>query len=635
MAMEGKRLGRYQIVGELGRGGMAVVFKAYHPALDRYVAIKVLPPQFAYDQDFVRRFLREARSAAALHHPNIVTIHDVDRADGYTFIVMQLVGGKTLDQVVRESGRLPLPRIQRITSQVVDALEHAHERGLIHRDIKPANIMVDDARNDKVTLMDFGLVRAAEDTSLTRTGTIVGTPEYMSPEQAEGGDIDHRTDIYSLGVVLFKLVTGRVPFSKSTPHAVLIAHMTEEPPSLSSLSPDVPAGVEAVIRKALAKNPEARYGRVRELGRDLVAASRGATGLSQAPGTERGANPPPRPVPAGSPLAREAAREPVVGGKPPERAGGRGCVWALVGLGALGVLGLCGAVALSLGALGRPASVSPGPPAVVPSATATETAPARVSEEVAPIPTLTPVGPAPSPTVPVEERELDEPVLEPAEVVDAFVRATLGTVPGAAVDYDRARALMTAAYAAEFDSPDFVPRTYGIQDGPSNYDIVAEDVSATRGTIAVLGYWGGDPGSQWHFVLRQEAGQWRIAAIELPDTAEPVDRDQVASPFWRLNPVVNEFTVRPDGGWKLVVTFDGPSQDIRVQVRMMYVRRDDGTLAYTQEDSGVIEAGRDRLTLDSDWSSYDLDQLGFRPGSHRVVAYFDDREIAAGELLVE
>ncbi len=635
MDMEGKRLGRYQIVGELGRGGMAVVLKAYHPALDRYVAIKVLPPQFAYDQDFVRRFLREARSAAALHHPNIVTIHDVDRADGYTFIVMQLVEGKTLDQVIRESGRLPLPRIQRITCQMVDALEHAHERGLIHRDIKPSNIMVDDARDDKVTLMDFGLVRAAEDTSLTRTGTIVGTPEYMSPEQAEGGDIDHRTDIYSLGVVLFKMVTGRVPFSKSTPHAVLIAHMTEEPPSLRSLSPDVPAGVEAAIRKALAKNRQTRYARVRELGRDLVAASRGAMGPSQAPGTDRGVIPPPRAVPASSPAAREAARQALAGGKPAEGTGRRGWLWALAGLGALGFLGLCGAVAVALGALGLPASVSPGTPALVPSPTATETGPARGSEEVAATRTPTPVGPAASPTAPAEVSAPDEPALEPAEVVDAFVRATLGTVPGADVDYDRARALMTVAYAAEFDSPEFVPRTYGIQEGPSNYDIAVEEVSSTDATISVVGYWGADAGSWWRFVLRQEAAVWRIAAIELPDTGEPLDQDHVSSPFWRLNPVVREFTVRPDGGWKLVVTFDGPSQDIRVQVRMMYVRRDDGTLAYSQEDSGVIEAGRDRLTLDSDWSSYDLDQLGFRPGSHRVVAYFDDLEIAAGELLLE
>ena len=226
MELIGQKLGRYQIIEELGRGGMAVVYKAYQSSLNRYVAIKVLPPQFTFDEEFVQRFLREAQSAAALHHPNIVTIHDVSHEDGYYFIVMEFVEGKTLDRLMAESGRLSLPRIQRIVSQVVNALDHAHQQGLIHRDIKPTNIMVDEQRNDHVTLMDFGLVRAAEGSGLTKTGTIVGTPEYMSPDQAEGQDVDARTDIYSLGVVLFKMLTGRVPFSRSTPHAVLIAHMT-------------------------------------------------------------------------------------------------------------------------------------------------------------------------------------------------------------------------------------------------------------------------------------------------------------------------------------------------------------------------------------------------------------------------
>ncbi len=349
MDVIGKKLGQYQIVEELGRGGMAVVYKAYHAALNRYVAIKVLPPQFAFDQEFVQRFLREARAAAALHHPNIITIHDVTQAEGYYFIVMQFVEGKTLDQVIAESGRLPLPRIQRIMSQVVDALEHAHERGLIHRDVKPSNIMVDEARNDQVTLMDFGLVRAAEDTSLTKTGTIVGTPEYMSPEQAEGGEIDHRTDIYSLGVVLFKMLTGQVPFSKSTPHAVLIAHMTQEPPSVSSISPGLSSPVERVIRKALVKDRQGRYGRVSDFGRDLSLAVEGKMPPALDVKKKRKPVAPQRPEPTRRAAAPPAADPTVVSRKAAPKPGeGKGWMWAVGGLGALFIVGLIGMAAVLL-----------------------------------------------------------------------------------------------------------------------------------------------------------------------------------------------------------------------------------------------------------------------------------------------
>lgn len=324
MELEGRRLGQYRIVEEVGRGAMAVVYKAYQPALERHVAIKVLPPQFAFDQEFVQRFLREARVAGELQHPNIIPIHEVAQADGHSFIVMPLLEGKTLDELMAERMQLPLLRVERIVQQVVGALDYAHERDVIHRDIKPANIVVDVGNDDDVTVMDFGLVRAAEGTPLTKTGTIVGTPEYMSPEQAEGGRVDHRTDIYSFGVVVFEMVTGRVPFSRSTPRGVLIAHMMEEPPSVSSIRPGVPESVDAAIRKALVKDRAERYRRAGEFGREL--------GLA-----------------IGGEMGRAGTEESLVGELSPASTDGEGWMWALGFVAALFLVALCGAGAFALG----------------------------------------------------------------------------------------------------------------------------------------------------------------------------------------------------------------------------------------------------------------------------------------------
>ena len=223
----------------------------------------------------------------------------------------------------------------------------------------------------------------------------------------------------------------------------------------------------------------------------------------------------------------------------------------------------------------------------------------------------------------------------PVDVVDEFIQVTLGTVPSAAVDYDRARVLMTIAYAAEFNSPAFVPLTYGIQEGPSSYEIGSEEIAGSTATVLVLGYWGADLGRQWRFVLKEEAGLWRVASIETLEVAEPAAPDNAQSPFWQLNPVLESFAVHPNGGWKLVVAFDPPAADIGADVRLEYRRQDDGSLVYSQESSGIIAAGRVRLTLDSDWTNYDLAQLGFKPGKHRVLATIDGLEIASGELIVE
>ena len=208
--LQGRLLGRYQVVEELGRGGMGVVYRAYQPSLNRHVAIKVLPPQLSLDQQLVGRFQREARAAANLRHPNIVVIYDVGEEKGIHYIVMEYLEGRTLKQLVEEEGPLHPKRAAHIVEQVAAALDYAHQRGFVHRDVKPANIFV--GPGDHVTLTDFGIAKAASETQqLTRTGTLMGTPEYMAPEQATGGEVDHRTDLYALGVVLYQMLTGHVP----------------------------------------------------------------------------------------------------------------------------------------------------------------------------------------------------------------------------------------------------------------------------------------------------------------------------------------------------------------------------------------------------------------------------------------
>jgi serine/threonine protein kinase len=271
MDLEGKTIGTYQVIEEVGRGGMAVVYRAYQPSLNRYVAIKVLPPQFAFDEQFVERFQREARAAAGLRHPNIVVIHDVGHHKDLYYIVMEYLEGRTLKQLIEQQGPLPPQRVARIVEQIASALDYAHQRGFVHRDVKPANIFAGDG--DRITLTDFGIAKAASETQhLTRTGTLMGTPEYMSPEQVEGGTVDPRTDLYALGVVLYQMLVGRVPFSATTPHAVLYKHVHQPPPPPRQINPNLSPAVESVILKAIAKRPQHRFQRGTELSASLQSA---------------------------------------------------------------------------------------------------------------------------------------------------------------------------------------------------------------------------------------------------------------------------------------------------------------------------------------------------------------------------
>jgi serine/threonine protein kinase len=255
--LTGRQFGQYQIVAPLGEGGMAAVYKAYQPAMERFVAIKVLPRHMVSSAEFVTRFRREAKLLAQLQHPHILPVFDYGEAEGYPYIVMPFVHSGTLAELLHKR-HLSLLEVRRIMTQVGDALSYAHARGMIHRDIKPSNVLIDE--RDNCLLTDFGLARMAEAaTKITTSGTIMGTPAYMSPEQGAGSSVDHRSDIYSLGIILYEMITGRVPYTAETPIAVVFKHIQDPLPSARKFNPDLSDAIESVLLKVLAKNPEDRY----------------------------------------------------------------------------------------------------------------------------------------------------------------------------------------------------------------------------------------------------------------------------------------------------------------------------------------------------------------------------------------
>lgn len=226
--LTGRQLGPYRVVAPLGEGGMAAVYKAYQAGMDRYVALKILPRELAKDAGFVARFSREARLITKLEHPNILPVYDFGDAEGFTYLAMRFVQGGTLADLM-ERGALQVSHICNIVSQVGTALDYAHSSGIFHRDVKPSNILIDPAGNCLLT--DFGIAKMVESSiQLTQTGGILGTPAYMSPEQGLGRPLDGRSDIYALGVVLYELVTGRLPFQAETPVAVVLKHIQDPLP---------------------------------------------------------------------------------------------------------------------------------------------------------------------------------------------------------------------------------------------------------------------------------------------------------------------------------------------------------------------------------------------------------------------
>nr|WP_255404635.1 Stk1 family PASTA domain-containing Ser/Thr kinase [Thermoactinomyces sp. DSM 45892] len=266
--MEGKRLsGRYEILNRIGGGGMAVVYKAKDMSLHRNVAVKVLSESLSNDSEFIRRFSREAQAAASLSHPNIVNVYDVGQDDYTQFIVMELIEGPTLKQHIQEQGPLSVEEAAEIAIQICDGLSNAHDNGIVHRDIKPHNILLGGNGRAKVT--DFGIARAASSSTITQTGSVMGSVHYFSPEQARGGVITEKSDIYSLGVVFYEMLTGKLPFDGDSAIGIALQHLQEPVPDPKELNPDIPDNIVKILLRSMEKDPEMRYTSVRAMMQDI------------------------------------------------------------------------------------------------------------------------------------------------------------------------------------------------------------------------------------------------------------------------------------------------------------------------------------------------------------------------------
>jgi serine/threonine protein kinase len=265
--LEGTTLGKYRIVKALGRGGMAQVYKAYHPQLDRYMAIKILRSDLAEEDDFLARFRHEAHAVSGLRHANIVQVFDFDVQDDLYYMVMELLEGDTLRALLNDyrvrNQRMPLTETVRILNDVLSGLSYAHNEGIIHRDIKPANIMLN--KKGQAVLTDFGIAQIIGSTQHTASGALMGTLNYMAPEQGLKNQCDRRSDIYSLGIVLFEMLTGYTPFDADTPLAILMKHLNDPLPLPSEIDPSLPPELEKIVLKALAKDPDDRFQSAEEM----------------------------------------------------------------------------------------------------------------------------------------------------------------------------------------------------------------------------------------------------------------------------------------------------------------------------------------------------------------------------------
>jgi serine/threonine protein kinase len=266
--MEGIILGnRYKIIEKIGSGGMACVYKAKCQLLNRYVAVKILKPEFIDDEEFVKRFRIEAQAAASLSHPNIVSVYDVGKEDDIHYIVMEYIDGVTLNNYIMNKKRLNWREAVKITIQICSAIELAHSNYVIHRDIKPQNIML--TKDGRVKVTDFGIARAATSATITMAGNTMGSVHYFSPEQARGGYIDEKSDLYSIGIVFYEMVTGKLPFDGDAPVAVALKHLQSEPKLPSELVPGLRKGINDIIVKAMQKDVKRRYQTATDMLSDL------------------------------------------------------------------------------------------------------------------------------------------------------------------------------------------------------------------------------------------------------------------------------------------------------------------------------------------------------------------------------
>jgi serine/threonine protein kinase len=417
---------------------MAAVYKAYQPSMERYVAIKVLPRHMSASEEFVQRFSREAKLLAQLQHPYILPVFDYGEAEGYPYIVMPFVQSGTLTDLIQRRD-LSLSEIRRIMMQIGKALGYAHTRGMIHRDIKPSNVLIDEAGNCLLT--DFGLARMMESSiKITASDTIMGTPAYMSPEQGAGSNVDQRSDIYSLGIILYEMVTGRVPYTAETPVAVVFKHIQDPLPSARKLNPNLPEAVEAVILKALAKSPDDRY----QTAEDFVRAIQKA--IPESDTVDRPITQGSQPVTS---TVAPASRLTTSGGPKQSRI----LLWAVAGFGVIGVF----ALVLIFGIALLSTKLSPSNSATTPATEAIGSTNAPV-----PLPTST-AQPIPIPATDVSSTNVfqDDFVGQLAEgwtwLEEDPARWSLSKVPGS---------LQILVSDASFDGPSLPPNIL-LRDSPT------------------------------------------------------------------------------------------------------------------------------------------------------------------------
>ncbi len=361
------RLGTYEVIGVIGYGGMGTVLKAFDRALNRNVAIKVLAPQLATSGSARRRFAREAQAAAAVVHEHVVAIHAVAEANGLPYLVMPYVSGESLQQRIDRTGPLGVPEILRIGMQTASGLAAAHAQGLVHRDIKPANILLENGV-ERVMITDFGLARAMDDASLTRSGVIAGTPQYMAPEQAQGETVDHRADLFSLGSVMYAMGTGHSPFRAETAMAVLRRVCEQRPRPIREVNPEVPEWLAEIIDRLLAKQPGHRFGDAAEVARLLEKHLAHLQHPTNVPMPPRLAT-----VPSGDPQKRSASRRFRAWVQAPTRRP------VAVGVTLAGLAVVVGAVLGTISYLGSPAGVGALPASSAGGRSDTETSGRRAA----------------------------------------------------------------------------------------------------------------------------------------------------------------------------------------------------------------------------------------------------------------